>query len=412
MRVVIIGAGAIGLASAYFLAEQGAEVIVLEARGPGGGASRVNAGWVVPAMSGPVPGPGLMLKSARWMLQRQSPLKVRASLDPAFIAFMIQLLRHSNKRDYQRGLWSTIALNKRTFELFDLLAESGVSFEEHREGVTALFLAEDELDGHLHESRLLEQLGADTPEVLTGAEVRRSSPAISKRVVGAIRSPDQRFLDPDSFIDGLTHACQRLGVTIHGGQQVTRIDHHADRILSVETNRRWGADAFVLATGAWTSQLGRQLGLRIPIQPGKGYGFDLPQTDSVRGALYLSEAKVAVTPLNTRLRCAGTMEFTNLDETIDLKRAEGIPRSAHDYLDGLAHAGLRPWTGLRPMTPDGLPLIGPVPGYSNLVIAAGHCMLGITLAPVTGEIVSQLLLAETMPAVALPFRPHRFRNLR
>ena len=304
MRVVVVGAGAIGLSTAYFLASQGAEVTVLDARGIGSGASRTNAGWIVPAMSGPVPAPGMFWKSARWMLQRQSPLKIKLSLDPAFVGFMLQMLRHCNARDYEHGLRATVELNQRTFELFDLLTESGVQFEQHRAGVTSLFLSESALDEHANESRELEELGVSAVEVLTSAEVRRESPAVSPRIVGGIKFAHQRFLDPDSFVEGLHAACGRLGVEFRLGERATELVRVGNRAAAVRATQTYAADAFVLATGAWSSRFGPTLGVRVPIQPGRGYGFDLPRSPKVQGALYLTEGKVAVTPLATKLRLA------------------------------------------------------------------------------------------------------------
>ena len=410
MRVVVIGAGAVGLSSAYYLAGAGADVTVLDARDTGGGASRRNAGWIVPSMSGPVPAPGVVLQSLRWMLKRDSPLYIRPSLDPAFIRFMASMLLHCNEHDFDQGMRATLELNRRTFELFDQLAKDGLSFEHHEKGLLLAFTDERNLQEHEAELSHAAGLGADPAITLNAAEARSEVPLLSDSVVGAIECPTERFLNPDSFIDALAAGCRARGVTIHTNQAVRAVETSRTGVVTaVNGIERWSADAFVIATGAWSAPILRQFGSSLPIQAGKGYGFDIPKDDStIERALYLSEAKVAVTPLNGHTRLAGTMGFGGMDEAVDDKRANGIITSARQYLSGWpGEQGLRAWSGLRPMTPDGLPFIGLLPNHDNVVIATGHAMLGITLAPVTGNIVSELLIEGRTPLEAIPFRPDR-----
>jgi D-amino-acid dehydrogenase len=410
MHVVIIGAGAVGLCSAYYLAGAGADVTVLDARDVGGGASRRNAGWIVPSMSGPVPAPGVVLKSLRWMLQRDSPLYIRPSLDPAFIRFITSMLRHCNDQDFDRGMRATLKLNRRTFELFDQLEKDGLSFEHHKQGLLLAFTDEHNLQAHETELQHAAKLGAGPAITLTAAEARSEVPMLSDSVVGAIDCPTERFLSPDSFLDALADGCRARGVTIQTGQTIRAIEKSTTGVVTaVGGIDRWAGDAFVIATGAWSGDLLRKFGSRLPIQAGKGYGFDIPTTDStVARALYLSEAKVALTPLNGHTRLAGTMGFGGMDERVADRRAHGIVTSARHYLSGWPGGPVpRAWSGLRPMTPDGLPYIGLLPNHDNVVIATGHAMLGITLSPATGDIVRELLIEGHTPLEAVPFRPDR-----
>lgn len=411
MRVVVIGAGAVGLCSAYYLAGAGADVTVLDERDVGGGASRHNAGWVVPSMSGPVPAPGVVLQSLRWMLKRDSPLYIRPSLDPAFIRFMTSMLRNCNEHDFDRGMRATLELNRRTFELFDQLSRDGLSFEHHKEGLLLAFTDEHNLQEHEAELSHAAELGAGQAITLTAAEARYEVPLLSHSVVGAIDCPTERFLNPDSFIDALAAGCRARGVTIRTGQAVRTVETSRTGVVTaVGGIDRWAADAFVIATGAWSATTLRLFGSNLPIQAGKGYGFDIPKNDStISRALYLSEAKVALTPLNGHTRLAGTMGFGGLDEKVDDTRAHGIITSARRYLSGWPEDPVpKAWSGLRPMTPDGLPFIGFLPNHDNVVIAAGHAMLGITLSPVTGNIVRKLLIQGRTPLEAAPFQPDRF----
>lgn len=411
MKVVVIGAGAVGLCCAYYLAADGVEVTVLDAREPGGGASRRNAGWVVPSMAGPVPAPGVVTKAARWMLRRDSPLYIRPTLRPEFLSFMVAMLRNCTEDRFERGLRSTVALGRRTFELFDRLEGEGVAFEHHRRGLLLLFQTRKSLDEHAAELDLVDSLSGGSSKVLDATEARRAVPDLSRDVVGAIECPDDRCLDPDSFIDALTLACQRRGVQIIEGEAVTAVETSpTGRVTAVRGKTSWRADTFVLATGAWSGRLAQLFGQRLPIQAGKGYGFDLdPGLSAVGRTLYLSEAKVAVTPLATRTRLAGTMAFGDLDETVDRTRANGILTSAQRYFRNWPSGpGAAPWCGLRPMTPDGLPVIGRLQRHNNVVVATGHAMLGITLSPVTGDIVRQLVIDDRTPDEAKPFSPARF----
>jgi D-amino-acid dehydrogenase len=412
MRVLVIGAGAIGLSSAYFLAKEGVEVTVIDPRGPGGGASRRNAGWIVPTMSAPVPAPGTVLKSLKWTVQRESPVHIRPSLDPAFVKFMIAMLRHCNRADFEHGLHVTASLNRRTFELFDLLTDDGVTFEQHRDGLLLAFLGEESLHEHLDELQALTRYGSPAPESLSGDELRRAEPALSGAVVGGIRCAGERHLDPSSFVDGLLGSCRALGVQFEFGDGVTGfVERDSTSVRSATGGRARDADAFVIAAGAWTSRLTEMLGFRLPLQAGKGYGFDFrPAPVPLRTATYLSEAKVAVTPLDAGVRLAGTMEFTGLDDSVDTVRAGAIAEAAGRYFRNWPADGRpEPWSGLRPMTPDGLPVIGALPQYDNVFVATGHAMLGITLAPVTGELVRELVLDRRVPLEATPFLPSRFR---
>jgi D-amino-acid dehydrogenase len=410
VRVLVIGAGAVGLSSAYFLAAEGADVTVIDMRGIGGGASRRNAGWVVPSMSGPVPAPGMLLKSLRWMTKRSSPLYIKPTLDPGAVRFLLAMLRHCNPQDFEAGLRHLVALNARTFELFDLLQDRGLVFEFHRQGLLQVFTDREALHEHAEELRLSEELGAGPSAVLSAQAARAEEPLLGHGVIGAISSPEERYLDPDGFVDALADACQRMGVKIHAGERATDAEFGTDGIVrAVRGQSRWEADAFVVATGAWTSDLALTFGQRLPVRAGKGYGFDVPTAGAVRTALYLAEAKVAVTPLEARVRLAGTMEFGAMNEDVDPVRAGGILESARRYLSGWPSGPTpRPWAGLRPMTPDGLPILGRLTHHHNVIVAAGHAMLGITLAPVTGDIVREMVLHDRTPSEATPFRPDRF----
>ena len=414
MKIVVVGAGAIGLASAYALAETGADVHVVDPRGVGGGASRRNAGWVVPMMSGPVPAPGVVSKSLRWMLRRDSPLYVRPSFDPQFIRFMLTMLRACNERDYERGLQQLCTLNAQTEALYQAWERAGMDLQRERRGILMLFKDESNLQAHALELHTAVEHGLGSHQVLTLREARSEVHGLSADVVGAIDCSSDSYLDPGRLMDELARACVDRGVAIHSGDRIDGLEAAPGRrVRSATGSVRHQADYFVVAAGVWTPELMKTVGVRVAVQAGKGYGFDVPDPSpsSKRPdrALYLSEARVAITPMPGRTRLAGTMAFGGLDESVDARRASGILKSAGHYLSGWPdNKNLEPWSGLRPMTPDGLPLIGRVPEFDNLLVATGHAMAGITLAPVTGSIIARIVSTGTTPAEALPFDPARF----
>ncbi|MDV6271046.1 FAD-dependent oxidoreductase [Rhodococcus globerulus] len=412
MRVTVIGAGSIGLCSALALASDGAQVRVVDAHAAGAGASSHNAGWVVPSMSAPVPAPGVLTQSLKWMLRPDSPLYIRPSRDPHFAKFMIQMLRNCTSTRFEAGLQNLMALNQRTFELFDEFERNGLRFENYRSGLVQLFRTQKSLDSHAHEMDLVQNLGGDDFDVLTRTEAAQLIPGISHSILGGIVCPNERFLDPAAFMKSLVTQCKNLGVEFVEATEVSLSSDAAGTITASGNDRSMTSDHFVVAAGAWSGQVVRDLGYTLPLQSGKGYGFDVPPMfpPGVR-ASYLSEAKVAVTPLAGATRLAGTMGFGGRGENVDMRRAGGILTSAADYFDNWDRPlNAVPWTGLRPMTPDGMPIIGPLPRHPNVTVATGHAMLGITLGPVTGELVARSVLGRGLPVYARVFGLERFRR--
>ncbi|MGC9538944.1 NAD(P)/FAD-dependent oxidoreductase [Streptomyces sp. UG1] len=414
-NAVIVGAGVIGLATAHRLAQDGLAVTVVDAGSAGAaGASVHNAGWIVPIMSAPVPAPGMLGKALRWMARRDSPLYVRPSPRPEHVRFMINMLRRCNPRDFAAGVEALTSLNERTLQLFDEYEKDGIRFEHHRTGQLLVFTTRHTMDEYRAATAPMERIG-HTAVPLTGDELRDLEPALGTQVLTGLHCPQERHVDPASLVKGLEDRCRELGVRFLHDSPVTGIRTRNRAVTSVLAGgKEVTGDLFVLAAGVHTGPLSRLAGHPLPIRPGKGYGFDdTGGSVTLRHSVYLGEAKVAVTPLANRLRFAGTMEFGSSDATIDPHRLRGIARSAHTYMpDFPLESQPRGWTGLRPMTPDGLPVIGSLPGKDNLLVASGHSMLGVTLAPVTAEIISAEVSggrqrADTAPT-ARPFSPQRF----
>jgi D-amino-acid dehydrogenase len=410
MHVAVIGSGIIGLASAYRLAARGAAVTVVANRPAGAGASSNNAGWVVPSLAGPVPAPGVVLQTLRWMARSDSPVYVRPTASPSFLRFMLGMLRACNASAYAAAFEATARLGRGTMDALDAWAADGLVWEAHAEGEVAAYLDPAELRHAVEGLARSEQAGFRA-QVLSGDEARAAVPDLSDAIVGAIRFPDERHLRPATLVDALVGRLDELGVARLDG---TVAGAWALPSGGAELRGSFGslrADAVVIAAGAWSGRVARLFGADIPIRPGKGYSVDyVPAQLETRHTVMLSEAHMAVTPLDGATRVAGTMEFGGLDERIAPGRLRAIRHKPAQYFrDWNPDApSLAPSAGLRPMTPDGIPVIGRLAPYGSVYIASGHAMLGLTLAPRTGELLASMIVDGGMPEELLPFSPARF----
>src|SRR5215216_550405 len=335
-RIVVVGGGAIGLCAAFALERRGCRVTVVTAGEPGQGASAVNAGWIVPSLSEPVPAPGLVRTSLRWMRRPDSPLYIQPRPNPELVRWLVAFWRHCNAHDFTAGLAATAELNRRTFALYDDLAAAGVRFEQHRTGVLFAYQAPAALEHDLRAMEPLRQFGMDVPSPLWGDDVRALEPALSDRIAGGFWFTQERHVRPHTLTAGLVQYLNARGVAIRPGTRVTGFDRDGDRITNVRLERgRLETDAVLICAGAWTPAVARLAGARVPIQAGKGYCLDyVPSPAPVGHALYLHEARVAVTPLDGLTRLAGTMEFSGINTRIRPERIAAIARAGSTALRG------------------------------------------------------------------------------
>ena len=411
MRVVIIGGGVIGAASAYHLARNDHEVTVVEAGRVGLGASFGNAGWVCPADSGPVQAPGMVLQGLKWMLQADSPLFIKPRLSVPFVRFLLQMAAQCNADDWRAGLRANIGLFADSMQWFDEYRRDGMDFEMYEGGLLVAFLGEEKFEHHLHDLDIVQDAGFD-PQVFRGDAVREYEPALTDVVRGGILFPHERQIRSETITPALVERGRRLGVHYREQCAFEGVIRDGNRVTAVRTSEgRIECDAVVVAAGVWSRQVAATLGVRLAIEPGKGYSIEYGKAPvRLRSNISFAERKVVATPLGDSLRLAGTMEFSGFDSSINPVRADAIRRGPADYLRGWQSPkpDAEAWSGFRPMTPDSLSMIGRLGKHDNAYVASGHGMFGLTMAPATALAVVEMVESGRVPERLRPFDPARF----
>ncbi len=408
--VIVIGGGIIGVCSAYYLAERGVKVTLVERNEICSGASYGNAGLIVPSHSVPLSAPGIVAKGLKWLLNPESPLYIRFRLDFDLLAWLWKFWNSCTEEHVRKSLPLLIALQRESLDLFKQFASEGLAFGFQQKGTMTVFNTKQAFEDGVKEAELLSEHGL-TSEILTAEKAREKEPLLSERIVGGIYFPGDAHLDPAAFVASLAEQARQKGVNILTHTEVTELKTSGRRIISVRTNKGdWEADTVVLAAGAWSPSLTRPLDIKLPIQPAKGYSITIQNPDQTPSLpLMLSEVRVAVTPLNGRLRFGGTLELAGLDLSVNQRRVNAIRTGASQYLPRIKGEREEIWRGLRPCTPDGLPVIGRPSNLDNLFIASGHGILGISLGPITGKIIAQMVCSETLDYDMKLLSPDRFR---
>jgi D-amino-acid dehydrogenase len=411
-KSVVIGAGVIGLATGYELAKRGRTVVLIDPGQPGEACTKGNAGWITPSISAPIPAPGLTWTSLKWMLRSDSPLYIAPSAVPGLARWLWRFWRFCNGRDFERGLHAVAELNRPTMALYDRLEREGVRFELHRQGLAFTFLTDAYMRAALADFGHYQQYGYRIPTVRTGAEMRTLEPALSEAISCGFVVEEEYHVRPETLAAGYVAKLGEQGATLRIGAGVKGFSHQHGRVQAVITDAgEESADEVLIAAGAWTGQVTDLLGVSLPVQAGKGYSITV-QGDgpTLQRPVYLGEARVGCSPFQGAVRFAGTMELSGVNTVLDRRRVVGIRKGISRYFKNPVPptAGTE-WVGMRPLTPDGLPMLGRVPGYSNAYVATGHAMLGVTLAPATGEVMADLMVSGAPAPVLAPFEPGRFR---
>jgi D-amino-acid dehydrogenase len=410
-RIVVVGGGIVGLSAAYYLARRGAAVTLVEQDSLGVGASAGNAG-IVALGHPPLPHPGLVAQLARLLFVRTHPVYIAPRLDPALPGWLWGFLRACNQRHYQRSLAFLAELGWAAGSCFrELVEQERIDCEYNPRGWLEIFRTPAALRHGREVADTLRGFNYRVDE-LSGDELRAREPAYRDEVHGALHYTDSAFANPGRLVTGLAEVVARMGADLLAASKVNRIRVRDGRFTGVELEdgRVVEGGQLVLAAGSWTTGLARSIGIRVPMQAGKGYHVNLggipvlPSTTCV-----LAETLVAVTPLDGGLRLAGTVELSGLNLRVAPHRLEHLRRGARDYIRAIDDARIEStWCGLRPLTADGLPVIGWAPGVGGVFVATGHAMMGFLLGPLSGRLVAESLL-DGAPSLEIgPLRADRF----
>jgi len=410
MKVIVIGGGVIGLCSAYSLARKGMDVTIVDPD-DGPRTSLINGGMIVPSHIIPFAAPGMVGVGLRMLLRPKSPFWIRPRLDRDLIRWGLKFARSCTRENVERGKKLLLQLNGASKQGYLDFSREFEGFEVHQRGLLMVAKKEATLEEESHVAAQVRELGLPA-RVLNPHELADLDPGIRMDAAGGVHYPEDAHFSPAVFMRALRGKLDEMGVRFER-QSAQRLIQGDNRVTGIETALGTRvADACVLAAGAWTSRLAAQIGLDMPLQAGKGYSFNVenpPERPEI--CAILMEGRVAVTPMDGGVRFAGTMEIGPPDERIDRRRVQGIRESVANSYPAFHGFDLAKWpvsVGLRPCTPDGLPYIGCTQRCSNVVVATGHAMMGMSLGPITGRLVAEIAAGEE-PQIDLDIlSPDRF----
>ena len=411
--ILVIGAGSIGVNSAYFLAERGLKVTLLDKDDVCASTSWGNAGLLVPSHSLPLASPGVISQGLRWMFNAKSPFYVKARFSLSLWLWLWKFRAACTAKHQREGAVVLREISEKSMELYNSFDDLG-DFEFHleRKGIIFLYATQDGYQHGIEDIGLLRDIGLEVVD-MDRNQVAEKLGGVDTTAIGGTYFPGDAHLAPADFVKGLASKAKSVGVEIKTDTQVNSFQTKGRKIVAANTNHGMiYADQFVLAAGSWSPEIANTLGLSIPIQPAKGYSVSYPRPEkSLNMPVMLSEAKTAVTPMGNILRVGGTLELVGMDLSINQKRVESHVQAAKTFFPKIEFDSLpiiKTWAGLRPTTPDGLPLVGRPKGFDNLVIAAGHSMMGISTGPGTGLLVAQEINEEKQFMPTEMFDPNRF----
>lgn len=410
-EVVIIGGGIIGLCSAYYLQKEGCAVTIIDQSGMTKGASFVNAGYITPSHIIPLSAPGMITKGLKWMFDTASPFYVKPRLDKDFLKWAWAFKKSATASKVEKAIPIIKEINILGRTLYEEIKQSGdFNFHYERKGLLMLYKTDKagEEEWEVGQRAIKEGLNVNH---ITAEEVKKMEPDAAIDCKGAVYFDSDAHMTPKEFMAEMVSYLKEKGVTFYTHEKVQDLVISKDAIKEVmTTKRKLKADEVLIAAGSWSPLLTRKLGVKIPIQAGKGYRINTERETGITIPALLVEAKVAVTPMNGFTRFAGTMELAGINDTINPKRVKAISKSVSNYYQGLSLTKEEEATadfGLRPCSPDGLPYIGRTHKYKNLIIASGHAMMGWSLGPPTGKLVSEIISDKKLSLDIKPFHPDR-----
>lgn len=410
-KVVIVGAGMVGLATAWFLQEEDVQVTVLDETGVAAGSSWGNAGWAAPALTLPLTDPSILASGIRAVLSRSSPVYVPPTLNPRLLKFLILFARNCTPHRFKAAIRLFVEANTHALDVYEQMSAAvpGARLKTADPFIAAFKTAADRRV-LIEEFEHVSALGGDLHyEQISGAAARRAEPLLGDAIDCGVFIRGQRFIDPGNFVHALADSVRQRGGIIREGVRVESVD--AGRASAPSVVLRGGesvaADTIVLASGTWLGELARPFGVRTIVQAGRGYSFTVMPEQAPVNPIYFPTQRVACTPLDKGLRVAGMMEFKKPDAPLDPRRVSLIVDAARPMLSGIDwSARTDEWVGSRPCTPDGLPLVGRSKN-PNVYIAGGHGMWGVALGPLTGRLLARQITHDERPSLLDSFDPLR-----
>jgi D-amino-acid dehydrogenase len=411
-KVLIIGGGIVGLSSAYYLHKAGHQVTVLDKGDMTDSCSYGNAGMIVPSHFIPLATPGMVSQGIKWMFNSKSPFYVKPSLNPQLISWGLKFLQKANAGHVERSarpLTELSLLSKKLYE--DLSKEPGFDFDLVEKGILMFYKTEKAGEEEAHMAEKGRELGLDMA-VLSPVDCIKLQPRLDLDVLGAVHYRCDAHLSPNKLMAALLRYLKGAGINLVTNKEATKIETTGGKVSGVLShNEQFTADEYIVAGGSWSPAIGKLLGIKILLMPGKGYSFNVKQeVPAMEIPALLAEARVAITPMNGGLRYGGTMELDKINSRVNMNRVKGIVESVPKYFPGLkptVPAEKDIWFGFRPSSADGLPYIGRSNKFSNLVIATGHGMMGLGLGAATGLLVQEII-SGTKTAISIDaFAPDR-----
>ncbi len=410
--ILIIGGGPVGLSCAYYLLKSGRQVTLLDAKEIGKGSGSGNAGHIVPSHIIPLAAPGVVTSALKWMLDpAHSPFGMKVSLDPNYLSWLLKFVFACSEANVERAIPPLYSLGQLSAKNFaQLIAEEKFDCSYQQKGLLFLYKTEEAFNGGKREGEFMQKHGIPV-SVCDKNKIHEVEPAALDDVIGGVHFTGDANLNPAAFLKLLSERVRAMGAEMLENTSVVGFEFANGKILKIKTSAGdFEADQIILAAGALTPFAARDLKLNIPIQPARGYSLTMSATKQMPShALILGERKIAVSSMNDLLRFTARLEVGNYSMTPNPVWIQRIENSAREYLRLDEKLDVKEtWAGLRPTTPDGMPIIGYSPHHSNLILAAGHAMLGLSLAPGTGQVVAELVNGKETAFDLRPLRLNRF----
>lgn len=411
-HVVVVGAGIIGLSTAWYLQEQGVKVTVVDREGVASGSSWGNAGWLTPALTLPLSEPSVLTYGLKAMLDPASPLYIPFSTDPALLKFLLGFARNCTPGKWRAAMTVFAEIGRSGIDAFAEIAAGPHAVAEPTHEATPFltgFASLKDRDALVKEFHVIRETGGTVDfNLISGEQIRELEPTLGSGVVAGIEIHNQRFIDPPAFMHSLAEAVVARGATLMSSFNVMDVRDTGTGVEVIGSEgRSMTADAVVLATGAWLGSLASKFGVKRVVQAGRGYSFTVVPESMPSHPIYFPAQRVACTPLGDRFRVAGMMEFRDADAPLDPRRIKAIVEAASPMFTGINWDDRsEEWVGSRPCTTDGFPLVGATRS-PRVHVAGGHGMWGIALGPLTGKMVAAELTGGTRPATMRHFNPLR-----